>query len=126
MKREDILEKIKAYERQKIEIDARIAMLRELLPEFDDDEKEEHNESFASIIDTIISKSRMTIEEWSNTIGYSSASICNWRNGSNIPYRKKWVDISIKLSELTNNEYTQKRIMEALRNGLGKEESGDN
>lgn len=123
MNRSQILEKIKDYERQKIEIDGRIAMLKELLPEFTDNAKE--SESFASILDTIIMKSKMGVEEWSKMIGYSTSSVSNWRNGVNIPYRKKWVDISVKLSDL-DGEYSQKRIMEALRNGLGKEESGDN
>ena len=123
MNRNQILEKIKDYERQKIEIDGRIAMLKELLPEFTDNARE--NESFASILDTIIMKSKMGIEEWAKMIGYSTSSVSNWRNGVNIPYRKKWVDISVKLSDL-DGEYSQKRIMEALRNGLGKEESGDN
>ena len=123
MNKNQILEKIKDYERQKIEIDGRIAMLKELLPEFTDNARE--NESFASILDTIIMKSKMGIEEWAKMIGYSTSSVSNWRNGVNIPYRKKWVDISVKLSDL-DGEYSQKRIMEALRNGLGKEESGDN
>lgn len=123
MNRNQILEKIKDYERQKIEIDGRIAMLKELLPEFIDSTKE--GESFASILDSIIMKSKMTVEEWAKMIGYSPASVNNWRNGINIPYRRKWVDISVKLSDL-DGEYSQKRIMEALRNGLGKEESGDN
>ena len=123
MNRNQILEKIKDYERQKIEIDGRIAMLKELLPEFTDNARE--NESFASILDTIIMRSKMGIEEWAKMIGYSTSSVSNWRNGVNIPYRKKWVDISVKLSDL-DGEYSQKRIMEALRNGLGKEESGDN
>lgn len=121
MNREYIISKIKEYEEKKLELDGRIAMLRELLPEI----KERHEtETFSSVLTGFLKDTGMTLDSLSDSIGYSVASMCNWKNGENIPYRSKWVDISTKLGSLNEPGYTQKRFMEALRNGLAGKEQG--
>lgn len=115
--------KIKEYEERKLELDGRIAMLRELLPEI---EEQHERETFSSVLTGFLKDTGMTLDSLSELIGYSVASMSNWKNGENIPYRTKWMDISTKLSSLNEPGYTQKRFMEALRNGLaGKEPDAD-
>ena len=123
MNREYIISRIKEYEEKKIELDGRIAMLRELLPEM---EESERKESFPELLNSFLRDTGMTLDSIAELIGYSVASMSNWKNGENIPYRSKWMDISTKLGSLNEPGYTQKRFMEALRNGLaGKEQSSD-
>lgn len=123
MNREYIITKIKEYEQKKLELDGRIAMLRELLPQV---EEEHEMETFSTVLTGFLKDTGMTLDSLSELIGYSVVSMSNWKNGENIPYRTKWVDISTKLGSPNEPGYTQKRFMEALRNGLaGKEQSSD-